>query len=137
PLDPAPGYAQATLVAESENGLDWTYLKQAFSIDNRKMKGDGHNGYAIVQNVGAYYVANSLFGGTDWDFRAVHFSKDGLIWMTDQRETQGWRNSQFFQRNGWNACIVLDDVVSDAGSGGVLGQYKSFAIAYLDDDYNY
>lgn len=129
------GYSQTTLIAESADGLNFTYVKVAFNIPMNRMKGDGHNGYFIAQDMGGYFVGNSLFGGTDNDFRATHFSKDGLNWITHQRETQGWRNSQFFSRNGQNCCITLEDIVSDVGSGGALGEAKSFGIGYLDDNF--
>ncbi|WP_312312131.1 hypothetical protein [Empedobacter brevis] len=129
------GYAQTTLIAESTDGLNFTYVKVAFNIPMNRMKGNGHNGYFIAQDMGGYFIGNSLFGGGDNDVRATHFSNDGLNWITHQRETQGWRNSQFFSRNGQNCCITLEDIVSEVGSGGALGEVKSFGIGYLDDNY--
>ena len=128
------GYAQATQIAESADGITWTWVKEAFNITMNKMKGDGHNGYFVCQKINGIYKGVSLFGGTDIDFRATHFSKDGLNWITHQKEAQAVYTSSFFWRENSLCKVSNYDIVSESGAGGVAGSYKKFILSYVDED---
>lgn len=128
------GYAQTTLIAESADGLSFSYVKPAFNIPMNRMKGDGHNGYFSCQKINGIYKGVSLFGGTDIDFRAIHFSKDGLNWITHQKEANTVAPSNYFFRQNSLCRISLSDVVSESGAGGVAGSYKTFSMSYCTDD---
>ncbi|WP_392436474.1 hypothetical protein ACF3N7_05410 [Cruoricaptor ignavus] len=127
-------YNQATQIAESVDGISWTWIKEAFVRPMSHLKGDGHNGYFVVQKIGGVYLGFSLMGGTNYaSYMAFHTSKDGLNWITNQRHSGYAR--PYFSSESTFASLGLTDVVTESSAGGVAGSVKSFAMNYMDSNF--
>ena len=82
------GRNQSTVMASSTDGVSFT--RQGVVIDvpdpasGLLFPGDGHTGYARVTRISRNnWVAVTLDGGTDYAYRALHRSRDGIRWVTD------------------------------------------------------
>jgi hypothetical protein len=99
---------QATCLALSDNGTDFTILSNPLITVDAMQPGDRHTGYARIYRMGRLWVMRHVMGGTDFGFSGVSYSYDGLEWITDQRPMLG------------NSDWAIDGVTRKTGVGDVF-----------------
>ena len=126
-------YSQESHILSSTDGLTWTWVKRMFDVPRHKVRGDGHNGYAIVRKLGGLYLASQVWGGTDNSFGAIAWSLDGLRWFPTQVDNESRAQFSDLSFRGVPAELSTADVVSTGGSGGVASTVKSSALRFISD----
>jgi hypothetical protein len=76
---------QATCLALSDDGVNFTIQANPLIKADLDLPGDGHTGYARVYRIGDLWVMKHSFGGTNFSHGGISYSKDGLTWQMDPR----------------------------------------------------
>jgi|GEM_PF-4341834 len=94
------GYAQSTQISESEDGINWTYVKTALDIPLDSITGNGHNGYFDILKHSNIYIATHLMGGGEQSYLSRSYSYDGLNWFTSPFVVTAERHGAFPDASG-------------------------------------
>ena len=105
------GYQQTEYISVSDDGIQWTYVKPALTVDISKIVGDGHDGYWTVRKRNGCYYAGLLLGGTSNSTGGMAISIDGLKWALTRQIIGGF--GAMFSLGGTS---VVNDKESASGS---------------------
>lgn len=84
------GREQSSLLATSDDGVNWTRYGIVIDVPDIEFPGDGHTGYMHVYKFGKTWVAHHLMGGGGTYHFGISYSKDGFKWQTDPRPVLGF-----------------------------------------------